>query len=196
MVSNDGVAKKIAVIDSNGEIRFSTKNDILGQHYYAAGEIIKNDGIKHVSSEIKINNAYYLNGESIQGDGVAIYYETNVGTYVYYARIGEEYVISLDRFAEMMKEVDSKRGPDNLPGADISVSALFDMSEFNIKSESFNVKANPLSDNNVILNLAADSETTKFPVKQIVCGVAVCVCPLFAVLVAVRTVKSKRINTK
>lgn len=193
VISNDVAVKELVSFDSNGEKLDSyVPNDSEALIYvFSAEEIIKNDAIKLVSSKIRISKAYYIYGESIPGDGVAVYYETNAGKYVYYNRRGEEYIIPLERFKEMMKEVDSRRGPTTPPGADVSVSALFDLSEFNIKSESFNVKANPISDNNVVRNPDADGETTKFPVKETVCGVVLCICVLLAVLFVVRAVKRK-----
>lgn len=198
VISNDATVKEIVNFDSNGEKldSYSPNENEAEIYAFSAKEIIKNDGIKLVSPEMKISNAYYISGESIPGDGVAVYYETNAGKYVYYNQGTEEYIVPLERFVEMMKEVDSRRGPATPPGANISISTLFDLSEFNIKSESFNVKANPLSNNNVIQDPTADIEATKFPVKEIARGVALFVCVLFAVLVSVHIVKSKRLNTK
>lgn len=198
VISNDVAVKEIVNFDSNGEKldSYSPSKNEAEMYAFSVKEIIKNDGIKLVSCEIKISNAYYISGESIPGDGVAVYYETNAGKYVYYNQGTEEYIVPLERFVEMMKEVDSRRGPATPPGANISISTLFDLSEFNIKSESFNVKANPLSNNNVIQDPTADIEATKFPVKEIARGVALFVCVLFAVLVSVHIVKSKRLNTK
>lgn len=198
VISNDVSVKEIVNFDSNGEKldSYSPSKNEAEIYAFSVKEIIKNDGIKLVSCEIKISNAYYISGESIPGDGVAVYYETNAGKYVYYNQGTEEYIVPLERFVEMMKEVDSRRGPATPPGANISISTLFDLSEFNIKSESFNVKANPLSNNNVIQDPTADIEATKFPVKEIARGVALFVCVLFAVLVSVHIVKSKRLNTK
>ena len=198
VISNDVAVKEIVNFDSNGEKldSYSPSKNEAEIYAFSVKEIIKNDGIKLVSPEMKISNAYYISGESIPGDGVAVYYETNAGKYVYYNQGTEEYIVPLERFVEMMKEVDSRRGPATPPGANISISTLFDLSEFNIKSESFNVKANPLSNNNVIQDPTADIEATKFPVKEIARGVALFVCVLFAVLVSVHIVKSKRLNTK
>lgn len=201
VISNDVTVRQIIRLDGlNGKIResFVPSDSMRMKNRYTlpVKEIINNEGIKRVSSEIEISNVYYLDGEMIPGDGVVVYYETNLGKYVYYYQMGEEYVIPLERFVEMMKEVAGGRGPDSPPTSNISVSTLFDLSEFNIKSETFNVKANPLSDNNVTQNQNVDNKTAKLHLKELVCGIALFACVSFAVLAVIYTIKSKKLNVK
>lgn len=105
----------------------------------AIKEILDNNAMRLVASDIKIKQSYYFNGETTPGDGIAIYYETTLGNFVYYTRALNEYVFPLGKFVEVMKKVDENRGPDTPVGTSVDFA---DFSKYDIHSADFDISAN------------------------------------------------------
>lgn len=74
--------------------------------------------IKKVSQEIKVHNVYYLTGET-NHEGFALYYQTNMGDYVFFKdSIGNDvrYLMPAAYFHDYMKAVGRQHGPKNVDG--------------------------------------------------------------------------------
>ena len=89
--------------------------------------------IKNVSPDIVVYNVYYLWGESNR-QGSALYYETNMGDYVYYHK-GAKYLMPNNVFADYMKTLyaemleDAKNGKDGY--------TIHDWSKYKLNSPDF-----------------------------------------------------------
>lgn len=74
--------------------------------------------IKQISKEIKVHNVYYLTGEN-DHEGFALYYQTNMGDYVFFKdSIGNDvrYLMPAAYFHDYMKAVGRQHGPKNVNG--------------------------------------------------------------------------------
>ena len=93
-----------------------------------------NEVIKTVSPDIIVYNVYYLSGAT-NYQGTALYYETDMGDYIYYMA-NEEYLMPRSTFVDCMTERNERsRAQEGMIGA-----TTFDMSKYqkyNINSSTF-----------------------------------------------------------
>ena len=91
---------------------------------------------KYISSDAELDNIYYLSGESDRM-GIAIYYKTTVGDYIYYNHysIGEK-LFPIEDFCKYQKAISDElaKHPNENEGGDIDISNVIDLSKYELKN--------------------------------------------------------------
>lgn len=128
VTSKDGQTKFYNVLSRDNVVEFSIYPPDVS-------EVYQETAIKRISEDIQISSMYYLWGET-NHQGYAIVYETNLGDFVYYEFIGS-YLMPLSEFIALMREIFSHMGPDVPPGGVIAPDQVYDMSFFDLNSDSF-----------------------------------------------------------
>ncbi len=102
----------------------------------ALTEFLENGGIKAISPDIAIHKMYYLIGDRLT-EGQGIYYETNLGTYVYYCE-GGEYLLPIADFCRLQADITARSAlTGNADGNDILPSDVWNMSQYDFRSPLF-----------------------------------------------------------
>lgn len=103
--------------------------------------------VNFISDKITVLNRYYLSGESSHM-GSAIYYETDKGDYVYFnhSSVGE-YLFPIADFCEFQKAVLEKAQSNPTSVGGTNYSAVWDLSPYDFKSDTFNLNATMVENN-------------------------------------------------
>ncbi|MBE6957872.1 MAG: hypothetical protein E7447_01795 [Ruminococcaceae bacterium] len=105
---------------------------------------LSGEAIKAVNSDIVVKSAYYLDG-GFSLMGAAIYYQTNLGDYVYYNEDNIDCLFALDVFAELQNATYEMRENGQIElGYDEDAIKELDFSPYDYRSADFNPHA-PLS---------------------------------------------------
>lgn len=126
--------------DKNGEWIEGIPTGVNGVNFYqqTLHELQTGEAIKTISADITVQSLYYLWGENNRM-GTAIYYETNMGDYVYYRQHGVgELLFPAEAFFEYQKAICETMFayPDANSGSEIGNP--WDLSVYDYRSPDFN----------------------------------------------------------